>query len=68
MCAVSSVINNYSRVWHGNGTVKYRGITAEMVIRTKSITAITAGMGTVRVVIPWEQESNFLEMNIDSNN
>jgi len=35
----------------------YRWKTAGMVIRTKPITAVTAGMGTVHAVIPWEQES-----------
>jgi len=44
----------------GMGTVKYRGITggktAGTVIRTKSITAVTAGTGTVCAVIPLESE------------
>jgi len=31
--------------------------TVGMVIRTKSITTIIAGMGTVHVVTPWERKS-----------
>jgi len=39
-----------------------------VVIRTKPITTVTAGMGTVHAVIPWEWESKiFLQKNINSN-
>jgi len=34
------------------GTVKYRGKTVGMVIRTEPITTVIAGMGTVHAVIP----------------
>jgi len=37
----------------------YYGKTAVTVIRSKSITAVIAGTGAVRVVIPWERESKF---------
>ena len=58
---VTRVFRLLIRVLHGNGNGKiprdYRGKTAGTVIRTKSITAVTAGTETVRAVIPWERES-----------
>jgi len=56
---------------HGNKNGKipkdYHGKTATTVIRSKSITTVIAGTGTVFAVIPWEWEINFLQRNIDSN-
>jgi len=57
----SSEIKFCTRTGTGTGTVNYPGITAgkprERFCRSKSITAVIAGTGTVRAVIPRERES-----------
>jgi len=71
LCFTCILFVFFDTVLHGNGNDKiprdYGGKTAGTVIRTKSVTAVTAGTGTVRAVIPWERESNFVQRNIDSN-
>ena len=60
-CDNSDKVDN--KVLHGNRNGKiprdYHGKNAAMVIRTKLITTVTAGMGTVRAVIRLGRESNF---------
>jgi len=49
----------------GTGTVKCR--FAGMVIRTKAITMVTAGVRTVHAVLPWERKSKIIfQRTIDS--
>jgi len=46
----------------------YSGKTVGTIVRSKSITSVIAGTGTVRAVVPWEWDSKiFLQRNIDSN-